>query len=53
MTAEEIAARLVTQPVTPLRVQKMVQLCARMRVPVEDVLVQLPPDTQTEVRALL
>ena len=53
MTAAEIAERFATQAISQARVQKLVQLCRRMRVEIEDVLVELPPEDQSQVRAFL
>lgn len=53
MTADEIAARLVSQPITPSRVQKLVQLCARMRVDLDQVIAKLPEAQQAEVKQAL
>lgn len=53
MTADEIAARLVAQPITRPRVEKLVQLCRRMHVNLDDVLAKLGPEDQEQVRACL
>ena len=50
MTVDEIVARLRTQPLTPLRAQKLVALCQRMRVDLDAVLAQLTPEEQAVVK---
>lgn len=53
MTVDEIVERFLTQPITRPRVEKLVQLCKRMRVDLDAVLAKLPPEDLEQVRALL
>ena len=50
MTAPEIARRLVSRPVTAVRVRKLHQLCARMGVNPKAVLAYLTESQRQAVR---
>ncbi len=52
MTAQEIADRALTQPLTAERLKKLEGLAARAKVDLAAVLVLLPADVQAQIAGL-